>query len=97
LALELFDVPDASLIIRSSDLVNFRVHKPVLAIASPVFKDLLSLPQPPDGESIDGLPVVQLTEGSELLNILVSMLYPVPTVIPKSYDKVWYLLATCRP
>jgi hypothetical protein len=56
---EPLEVPDASLIIRSSDLVSFRVHKPVLAMASPFFKDLLSLPQPSDSESIDGLPVVQ--------------------------------------
>ncbi|KAF8472312.1 hypothetical protein DFH94DRAFT_636744 [Russula ochroleuca] len=42
--LEPFDVPDTNLIIRSSDFVNFWVHKPVLAMASPFFKDLLSLP-----------------------------------------------------
>jgi hypothetical protein len=94
--LEPFDVPDANLIIRSSDNVDFRAHKPVLAMASPVFRDLLSLPQPPGGESVDGLPVVQLSEGSELLNSLVSMLYPVPTVVPKSYDKELYLLVTCN-
>ena len=91
---ELFEAPDANIIIRSSDFVDFRVHKPVLAMASPVFKDLLSLPQPSGSESVDGLPVVQLSEDSELLNTLVSMLYPVPTVVPKSHDNVWYLLAT---
>jgi len=90
------DVPDANLIIRSSDLIDFRVHKPVLAMASPFFKVLLSLPQPSDSPSIDGLPVVQLYEDSELLNTLVSMLYPIPTVIPKSHDKVWYMPVTCR-
>jgi len=93
---EPLEVPGASLIIRSSDLVNFRVHKPVLAMASPFFKDLLSLPQPSDSESIDGLPVVQLSEDAELLNSLISMLYPVRPVIPKSYDKVLYLLAACQ-
>jgi hypothetical protein len=93
--LETFDESDTNLIIRSSDLVDFRVHKSVLAMASPFFKDLLSLPQPSDSESVDGLPVIQFSEGSELLNTLVSMLYPVPTVTPKSYDKVMYLLGTC--
>jgi hypothetical protein len=94
--LELFDVPDANLIIRSSDFVDFRVHKPVLAMASPFFKDLLSIPQPSNSESVDGFPVVQLSEDSELLNSLVSMIYPVRTVIPKSYEKVLYLLVTCQ-
>ena len=88
-----FDVPDANIIIRSSDLVDFRVHKSVLAMASPFFKDLLSLPQPSDSETFDGLPVVELSEDSELLNSLVSMLYPVRTAIPSSYEKVLYLLA----
>ena len=89
-------VSDANIIIRSSDLVHFRVHKSALALVSPFFDDLLSLPQPSDSESVDGLPVVQLSEGSELLNCLVSMLYPVRTVIPDSYEKVLYLLATCQ-
>lgn len=94
--LEFFDVPDANLIIRSSDFVDFRVHKQVLAMASPVFKDLLSLPQPPDSESDDGLPVVNLFEDSELLHSLISIIYPVPVEIPNSYEKVSYLLVTCR-
>src|ERR1700755_3047847 len=89
-----FDVPDASIIIQSSDLVDFRVHQSVLAMASPFFKDLLSLPQPLDSETSDGLPVVQLSEDSELLNSLVSMLYPLHTAIPKSYEKVLYSLVT---
>jgi hypothetical protein len=95
---ETFDISDANLIIRSSDLVDFRVHKSVLAMASPFFKDLLSLPQPSDGEIVDGLPVVQLPEGSELLNSLISILYPIGVVIPNSYEKVLpvYLLESQR-
>lgn len=89
-------MPDANVIIRSSDLVDFRVHKPVLAIASPVFRKLLSLPQSSDSESFDGLPVVRLSEDAELLHTLVSLLYPVRPVAPKSYDKVLHLLAACQ-
>jgi BTB/POZ domain len=92
--LEPFEVPDANIIIRSSDNIDFRVHKSLLAMASPFFKDLLSLPQPSDSEIVDGLPVVRLPESSELLNNLLSILYPVPTVMPNSYEKVLYLLVT---
>jgi hypothetical protein len=92
--LEPSDASDANIVIRSSDFVNFKVHKHVLAVASPFFKDLLSLPQPPDSESVDGLPVVQLSEDSELLSTLVSMLYHLHLVIPNSYDKVLSLLTT---
>ncbi len=74
--------------IRSSDSVDFRVNKSVLAMASPVFRDMLSLPQPSDSDSVDGLPVVQLDEDSELLNCLFSIVYPIRTVVPKSYEKV---------
>ncbi|KAI9445818.1 hypothetical protein BJY52DRAFT_1108748, partial [Lactarius psammicola] len=74
----------------------FRVHKSVLAMSSPFFKDLLSLPQPPDDELVDGLPVVTLSEDADLLNSLISLLYPIPTVIPDSYEKVFTLLAACQ-
>ncbi|KAI0276204.1 hypothetical protein BGY98DRAFT_1098311 [Russula aff. rugulosa BPL654] len=49
-----------------------------------------------ESESVDGLPVLQLPESSELLNSLISLLYPVPTVVPDCYEKVLYLLAACR-
>jgi hypothetical protein len=87
---KLLDLPDANVIIRSSDFVYFRLHKSVLVLVSPFFEDLLSLPQPSDGETVDGLPVVQLSEGSELLNSLVSLLYPICRVIPSSYEKVLF-------
>jgi hypothetical protein len=86
--LEPFGVPDANLIIRSSDHVDFRIHKPVLAVSSPLFRDLLSLPESYDGENVDGFPMIQFSEDSELLNNLFSMLYPLDPVIPNSYDKV---------
>lgn len=57
-------------------------------MVSPFFQRLLSLPQISDSEPVDGLPVVQLTESSELLNSLISLLYPVPTVVPKRHEKV---------
>ena len=90
------DMPDASIILRSSDQVNFRFHKSLLAMSSPFFEDLLSLPQPPDGELVDDLPLVQLSEDSGLLTSLVSLLYPTPPVIPSSYEKVFALLAACQ-
>ena len=63
-------------------------------MASPLFKDILSHPRPSNNKIVDGLPVVQLPESSKLLNCLVSMLYPVRTVKPKSYEQVSYLFAT---
>ena len=90
------DMPEASIILRSSDQTYFRVHKSVLAMSSPFFKDLLSLPQPPDAEVVDGLPVVALPEDTGLLNSLISLLYPIAPVMPNSYQKVFALLAVCE-
>jgi hypothetical protein len=90
------NLPDANIIVRSSDQVNFRIHKSVLAMSSPFFEDMLSLPQPPDDEISDGLPVVQLPEDAGLLNCLFSLFYPIAPVIPGSYEKVFALLAACQ-
>jgi hypothetical protein len=59
---------------------------------------MFSLPQPPLGhdEMVDGLPVVQLSECAEVLLSLVTMLYPIPVVIPDSYDKALALLAASQ-
>ncbi|KAH9058189.1 hypothetical protein EDB87DRAFT_1627043 [Lactarius vividus] len=90
------DPPHADVMIQSSDLVNFRVNKAVLSVSSPFFADMFSLPQPPDNDVVDGLPVVRLSEEAELLSRLLTMLYPVPSVVPDSYDKAVELLAVCQ-
>ncbi|KAI9436798.1 hypothetical protein BJY52DRAFT_1421822 [Lactarius psammicola] len=88
----------ADVILRSFDLVDFRVHKSTLSISSPFFSDMFSLPQPPLGhdETVDDLPVVQLSECAEVLLGLITMLYPIPVVIPDSYDKALALLAASQ-
>ncbi len=55
---------------------------------------MFSLPQLPlaHDEIVDNLPVVQLSECSEVLLGLITMLFPIPTVIPDSYDKALALL-----
>jgi hypothetical protein len=89
-------MPDADVILRSSDLVDFRVRRSILATSSPFFGDLFSIPQPSDHEVVDGLPVVHLPEDVEVLNSLVTMLYPVPPEIPDSDDKILTLLAASQ-
>ncbi|KAH9166788.1 hypothetical protein EDB89DRAFT_1857091, partial [Lactarius sanguifluus] len=86
----------ADIILRSSDLVSFHVHKSILAMSSPFFTNLFLLPQPPDGEVIGGLPVVQVSEDAELLHNLFTVLYPGPLAIPDSYEKTLALLAASQ-
>ena len=65
-------------------------------MSSPIFKDLLSISKPSDAEYVDGLPVVVLSEDADLLNSLISLLYPITPIIPDSYQKVFALLAACQ-
>ncbi|TDL26736.1 hypothetical protein BD410DRAFT_836566 [Rickenella mellea] len=77
-----FDGADADLILRSAEGAKFRVSKAILRETSPFFRDLLSLPQPPDstpdGPAVeDGLPVIPVTESSATLDSLLRICYPI--------------------
>jgi hypothetical protein len=52
---------DCGLVIRAGNVV-FRVSGEILAAKSPVFRDMLQIPQPLDGETVDGCPVVCLPD-----------------------------------
>ncbi|KAJ3492732.1 hypothetical protein NLJ89_g11174 [Agrocybe chaxingu] len=55
---------------------QFRVHRSFLALQSPVFADMFSMPQPPVGEDLlDGCPVVHLQDSSKDINNLLVLLY----------------------
>ena len=88
-------MPDADVIIQSSDLVLFRVHKSVLVTSSPFFSDMFSLPQTPSDAlaAPDEPPVIHLSENAEVLNSLISVLYPVTPKMPRSVDNILALLA----
>jgi hypothetical protein len=81
-----FDNPDADVILRSSDNVDFHAFRVLLSLASPIFKDMFAMPQSPDGmnsdDMKDGLPIVQMTEGSKTLETLLTMCYPMTLVNP---------------
>ncbi|KAF8262356.1 hypothetical protein EI94DRAFT_1537445, partial [Lactarius quietus] len=86
----------ADVILQSSDLVSFHVHKSILAISSPLFNDMFALPQPCDDKAGDGLPVIHVSEDSELLHGLLSVLYPIPFAIPDSHEKKFALIAALQ-
>lgn len=84
-----FNNPDAEIIIRSSDHVDFRVFKSFLSSVSSVFKDMFAIPQGPvgvstaDEETRDGLPVIPITEESHVVETLLMFCYPnVLTSVP---------------
>ena len=57
---------DGNLIIQAGNS-QFRVYRGVLAARSSVFRDMLSFPQPPESELVEGCPVVLLHDsGAEV-------------------------------
>ncbi|KAI0028922.1 hypothetical protein K488DRAFT_28656, partial [Vararia minispora EC-137] len=74
----------SDVILRSSDLVSFHVHKTVLSLSSPFFADMFSLPQPstsssspPVARDDDGLPVIEMAETEEELMTMLAFCYPI--------------------
>ncbi|TDL26741.1 hypothetical protein BD410DRAFT_836571 [Rickenella mellea] len=78
-----FDGEHADIILRSAQGDDFRVYKVILREASPVFRDMLALPQPkPQRRSEindDGLPTITVTESSRALDNLLRICYPIPS------------------
>lgn len=74
-----FDDPNADVILRSSDNVDFYVFKFLLSLMSPVFRDMFILPQTfeahsPSGDCDadwrDGKPIVRVSEDSHIIETL---------------------------
>ncbi|GJE98554.1 hypothetical protein PsYK624_147860 [Phanerochaete sordida] len=73
-----FNKPSADVILRSSDKIDFHVHKVVLSDASSFFETMFALPQEP-GAPLGGapsLPVVPMQENAKTLLLLLETFYP---------------------
>lgn len=68
-----FDDASADLILRSSDGIDFHVHRLVLSLASSVFADMFTVPQ---SISEPGVPTVQMAESSDVLDMALRFWYP---------------------
>ncbi|KAJ3558802.1 hypothetical protein NM688_g713 [Phlebia brevispora] len=68
---------DGNVIVQAGDTI-FRVYRGLLCQYSDVFKDLFKLPQPADAETMDGLPLVQLSDSPVELAHLLDALHNAP-------------------
>ena len=57
---------------------DFRVHKFILSLASPVFKDMFTLPQPPDQNQSEEhqLPTIDVLDPPQVLDTILRFIYP---------------------
>ncbi|EJF57228.1 hypothetical protein DICSQDRAFT_112048 [Dichomitus squalens LYAD-421 SS1] len=74
-----FNEPSADITLRTRDGVDFYVYRPILSLASPVFADMFSLPQPatPKQDQIIARPVIDITEDSKTIERLLRLCYPI--------------------
>ena len=96
-------MPGLTVILRSSDDVDFFVLKPILAKVSAVFKDMFELPNAaPDNSSMEfdnqrhGLPVIEVTETSSTLNIVLRLCYPVENPDLSNLEDIRHFLEARR-
>ncbi|KAJ7215014.1 hypothetical protein GGX14DRAFT_496598 [Mycena pura] len=68
-----FDSTGGDVQLRSSDGVDFHVHRLVLSLASPFFKDMFSLPQPDPGLEVA---TIQMSETASVLYRALRFWYP---------------------
>ncbi|EKM51006.1 uncharacterized protein PHACADRAFT_53674, partial [Phanerochaete carnosa HHB-10118-sp] len=77
-----FDAAHADVVLRSSNGKDFPMYKLDLPRLSPVFEAMFTLPQPSENttshEASQALPVVQLTESSQVLQVLLRFYLPGP-------------------
>ncbi|THH15192.1 hypothetical protein EW146_g5241 [Bondarzewia mesenterica] len=95
-----FDDPGADIILRSSDDVDFRVHKLILSLWSPFFKDMFSLPQPSptaiDNTTAGEIPVIPVTEDAETLDFMLRSIYPVRSPKIKKLSDLRFVFEASR-
>lgn len=89
-----FNDPDADVILRSSDNVDFRVYKSIMSLISPIFHDMFTLPQEPPVSSKgdqSNPPLVHLAEDHVILSDLLQLCYPpspIDTHLTEDFDRL---------
>ncbi|KDQ61496.1 hypothetical protein JAAARDRAFT_512035 [Jaapia argillacea MUCL 33604] len=98
-----FNKRTGDIILGSSDNVDFRTFKAILALASPVFDTMFGLPQSKgeavdetSGESKDGVPVVPFAERSPVITNMLAFCYPTRNPTLKSLEEVLDLWEVAR-
>ena len=99
LVISLFDCPGAdSIVLRSQDSHHIQVPKIFIVHSSPVLGELIQKASHSPGNANAGvsLPVVQLPESGEILQSLLTFIFPVTARIPPTLDEIMELLSVAQ-
>ncbi|RPD57552.1 hypothetical protein L227DRAFT_472462, partial [Lentinus tigrinus ALCF2SS1-6] len=88
-----FDDEDADIIFRSSDGVDFRLYKVIVSKLSPMLRDMLAVPPPPD---VEGPPIVDVTEDARTLEHVFRLCCPVKHPDITTVEEVYAVLQAAR-
>ncbi|KAJ7073098.1 hypothetical protein C8F01DRAFT_268920 [Mycena amicta] len=67
------------IIVRSSDLIDFHVHKSLLSFSSPFFRNMFAFPEPTGANAnpkMNGMSVVDLPESGDAVRLVLALIYP---------------------
>jgi len=87
-----FRADDADAVIRAAGTRDFRVHKVILSLVSPVFKDMFTLPQP----ASDTLPHIDVQESPETWSNILHTIYRMPNPTINNLDDLGSLLLAAK-
>ena len=90
----IFCADDADVVIVAGSR-NFRAHKFILSLVSPIFKDMFTVPQPPIDTS-GTLPHVDVDESAETWENILRTIYPMPRPIIDDLKDLESLLLTAK-
>ena len=91
-----FCADNADIVIRAAGTLDFRAHKLILSFASPIFKDMFTLPQPPPDTPGD-LPRVDVQDSAKAWKAILQTIYPfLPNPIVDTLDDLESLLSAAR-
>ncbi|KAJ7735773.1 hypothetical protein B0H16DRAFT_1695591 [Mycena metata] len=84
-------------IILQAESTQFRVNRDLLAGQSPVFRDMLSFPQPPNEPTIEGCPIVHVSDTAKDWELFLEVLYnPFQSTVSRPYAVVASMLRLGR-
>ena len=90
-----FCADDADVVIRAAGKLDFRVHKCILSLVSPIFKDMFAIPQPPTDTS-GVLPHIDVQDPPEAWENILRTIYPMPNPAIDELDDLESLLLAAR-
>ena len=90
-----FCADDADVIIRAAGTCDFRVHKHTLSLASPIFKDMFTVPQPPTNTP-GTLPHVDVDESAETWEHILQIVYPMANPVINDLNDLEFLLLAAK-